>query len=133
MERKSVFEEKAKVKNLDGKRPSTSSSGSNFISSAKGNPNCCHKATEFLCSACLLCIFCPLTIVWRCIKLPCKIGWCAAKHAKNQVCCVSEKKIYAAYSSFSDEDSDFLPGEVQESCKIRMTHKADSCKEKKLQ
>lgn len=122
MERKCVSEEKGKVKYLEfDRRPSTSSccSGSDLISSEKRNSNCCHKATEFLCSACLLCILCPLTIVWRCIKLPCKIGWHAAKLAKKQVCCISEKKIYAAYSSFSDMDYDSLPAKVQGNSKIK--------------
>ena len=70
--------------------------------------NCCCKATEFLCSACLLCVCCPLAIVWCCINLPCKLGWRAARLASHRVCCGSDKRIVAAYSSFSDIDLDFL-------------------------
>ncbi|KAF3438596.1 hypothetical protein FNV43_RR21359 [Rhamnella rubrinervis] len=129
MERKSVLEQKAKVKSHEGRPPSTSCD-SKMISCAKRNPNCCDKVTEFLCSACLLCICCPLCIVWCCIKVPCKIGWRAAKHAKNWSCCASsEKKIYAAYSSFSDIDSDYL----KEGSKSKMTHKTNCCKDKDLQ
>nr|XP_011466934.1 PREDICTED: uncharacterized protein LOC105352219 [Fragaria vesca subsp. vesca] len=74
-----------------------------------GKSKCCNKATEFLCSACLLCISCPLTVFWCCIKLPCKVGWHAAKHARKTVC-GSGKRVYASYSSFSDVDLNILPG-----------------------
>ena len=130
MEWKSVHEEKAKVKNHEkakvknpeGRPPYTSCCGSKMIS------NCRDKVTEFICRACLLCICCPLSIVCCCIKLPCKIGWHAAKHAKNWACCVPDKKIYAAYSSFSDIESDFL----KECSNSMITHKANSCKDKDL-
>uniref|UniRef100_A0A2P2MXS8 Uncharacterized protein LOC105352219 n=1 Tax=Rhizophora mucronata TaxID=61149 RepID=A0A2P2MXS8_RHIMU len=68
--------------------------------------DCCYKAAECGCSGCLLCVFCPLCIVSCCIKLPCKIGLKAAKHAAQWVSCGSEKKVYASYSSFSDIESD---------------------------
>ncbi|POO01898.1 hypothetical protein TorRG33x02_021900 [Trema orientale] len=105
--RKSVIEEKTEVKHLDG-RPNTSKEGKTSSSSPESS-NCCCKATEFLCSACLLCVCCPLAILWCCIKLPCKLGWQAAKQASHRACCGSETRIVAAYSSFSDIDSDFLP------------------------
>ncbi|XP_062007709.1 uncharacterized protein LOC133724845 [Rosa rugosa] len=69
----------------------------------------CDKATEFLYSACLLCISCPLTVVWCCIELPCKVGWHAAKPARKSVC-GSGKRVCASYSSFSDIDLNILPG-----------------------
>uniref|UniRef100_A0A5B7BLL7 Uncharacterized protein n=1 Tax=Davidia involucrata TaxID=16924 RepID=A0A5B7BLL7_DAVIN len=77
----------------------------------KDSTKCCNKATEFICSACMLCVSCPLTIVWCCIKLPCKIGWRMAQHAKHRACCASQKKICAAYSSFSDIGFDIQPSE----------------------
>ncbi|PON38945.1 hypothetical protein PanWU01x14_308600 [Parasponia andersonii] len=106
-ERKSVIEEKTEVKHLEG-RPNTSKEGKPSSSSPESS-NCCCKATEFLCSACLLCVCCPLAILWCCIKLPCKLGWQAAKQAIHRACCGSEKRIVAAYSSFSDIDLDFMP------------------------
>nr|XP_023927456.1 uncharacterized protein LOC112038835 isoform X1 [Quercus suber]XP_023927457.1 uncharacterized protein LOC112038835 isoform X2 [Quercus suber] len=87
---------------------STSCSCSSFASS-----QCCDKTTECLCSACLLCVCCPLAVVWGCFKLPCKIGWRAAKHAKQWTCCGSGMKGFAEYSSFSDNDSDFQPSSTR--------------------
>ncbi|KAJ6293590.1 hypothetical protein OIU76_021776 [Salix suchowensis] len=79
---------------------------------------CHHKAVEFACSACLFCVFCPLSIVWCCIKLPCKIGCRAAGQARKRFprCCHcgSEKKFYSSYSSFSDmDDSDIRPSKQE--------------------
>ncbi|KAL6956631.1 hypothetical protein U1Q18_027766 [Sarracenia purpurea var. burkii] len=67
---------------------------------------CCQKATEFICSSCLLCICCPIAIAWSVIKLPCKVGWRTGQYAMHRDCCGSEKRTFAAYSSFSDIDSD---------------------------
>lgn len=110
-------------------RPSTSCSRS---SSKRQDSKCYYKAAEFACSACLFCVSCPLSIVWCCIKLPCEIGWKAAGNAKHWTCCGSEKIVYAAYSSFSDTDSDSLPIKVGKShcntfgsCKNRVSHKAN--------
>ncbi|KAB1212495.1 hypothetical protein CJ030_MR5G001029 [Morella rubra] len=86
----------------------TSASESSSCSCSCGDSKCCHKTTECLCSACLLCVCCPLSVVWVCVRLPCKLGWRAAKHAKRWVCCGSEMRDFAAYSSFSDDDSDNL-------------------------
>lgn len=111
MKRKSVTEEKTKVKHLDGRR-NTSMEGRASCSCSGPGPessSCCSKATECLCSACLLCVFCPLAIVWCCVKLPCKLGWRAARRASHRTCCGSEKRISASYSSFSDIESDFRP------------------------
>lgn len=80
---------------------------------------CCDKATEFLCSACLLCVSCPLTVVWCCLKLPCKVGWHAAQHARKSVC-GSGKRVYASYSSFSDIDLNTLPGKSHRFTKSSM-------------
>ncbi|KAG5229882.1 Phospholipid scramblase [Salix suchowensis] len=82
--------------------------------SGRKDSRCHHKAVEFACSACLFCVFCPLSIVWCCIKLPCKIGCRAAGQARKRFprCCHcgSEKKFYSSYSSFSDmDDSDIRP------------------------
>ncbi|KAG6672932.1 hypothetical protein I3842_16G083700 [Carya illinoinensis] len=85
-------------------------SKSRFCSSCRHQDSqCCDKTTECLCSACLLCVCCPLAVVWGCVKLPCKIGWHAAKRAKHWACCGSDTRDFASYSSFSDIDSDALP------------------------
>lgn len=81
-------------KNMEARHSSSSSC------SLKQRSKCGHQVMEFTCSACVLCICCPLAIVWCCIKLPCKIGWRASRH----MCCRS-KRIFA-YSSFSDIDFD---------------------------
>ncbi|KAJ4713449.1 Phospholipid scramblase [Melia azedarach] len=73
------------------------------------NSKVCSKVAEFACSACFLCVCCPLSIAWCCIKLPCKIGWRAARRATHWACYGSNQKIVAAYSSFSDIDSDSMP------------------------
>lgn len=118
MERKFVIEDhKSRLKYIeDGKsldlklaRSSNYCYGSSrSVSSVEQNSKstCGHRVTEFLCSCCLLCICCPLAVVWCCIKLPCKLGWRAARHAKHWASCRSQKKIFAVYSSFSDNDSD---------------------------
>ncbi|KAK2998947.1 hypothetical protein RJ639_024180 [Escallonia herrerae] len=81
--------------------PSSSSS-----SSPRGhNSKCCHKVAEFVCGACLLCVCCPLAILWRVVKAPCKIGWRIVQRAKRSdacSCCGSEKMDLEGYSSFSD-------------------------------
>ena len=108
MERRISNEEKTKAKQLDRRhnhRTETGPSGS----PAGQSSSCGYKAAEFLCSACLLCVCCPLAVVWCCIKLPCKLGWRAVKRAGNWACCRSDKRNFADYSSFSDIDSDSLP------------------------
>uniref|UniRef100_A0A2N9I0D5 Uncharacterized protein n=1 Tax=Fagus sylvatica TaxID=28930 RepID=A0A2N9I0D5_FAGSY len=94
-------------------KPSTSCSCSSCSSSTRGS-KCCDKTTECLCSACVLCVCCPVAVLWGCIKLPCKLGWRAAKHAKRWACCGSEMKGFADYSSFSDNDiSETLPSNTR--------------------
>lgn len=81
-------------------------------SSKVKDSKCYNTATEFACSACLLCLSCPLSVAWCCIKMPCKIAWRATIRAKKNwdCCCGSEKRIFAAdYSSFSDIEPDSLP------------------------
>ncbi|TQD90661.1 hypothetical protein C1H46_023808 [Malus baccata] len=68
---------------------------------------------EFLCSACLLCISCPLTVVWRCIKVPCKVGSHVAQHVRHCDCGSAGKRVHTSYSSFSDIDLDIMPGKAQ--------------------
>ncbi|EXC25175.1 hypothetical protein L484_013263 [Morus notabilis] len=101
MERKFTYEEKAKAKHLDCRHNNRMEIGQ--------DSSCCCKTAGFLCSACLLCVSCPLAILSCLIKLPCEVGWRAAKRAGKWVCCRSEKRILAEYSSFSDIDSDSLP------------------------
>ncbi|XVF09543.1 hypothetical protein REPUB_Repub07fG0103000 [Reevesia pubescens] len=90
----------------------SSSSSSSRVSSKEQNSKCRDNLIEFACSACFFCIFCPLSIVWCCAKLPCKLGWRAARYAIKWACCRSDKRVFAKYSSFSDIDLDDLP------CKI---------------
>ncbi|EEF37512.1 conserved hypothetical protein [Ricinus communis] len=61
--------------------------------SCSKDTDCHHKAAEFACSACLFCVACPLCIVWCCVKLPCKIGWKAAKNVRHWICCGSQEKV----------------------------------------
>ncbi|CAA2957021.1 eukaryotic translation initiation factor 5A-2 [Olea europaea subsp. europaea] len=68
--------------------------------------NCSDKVTEFSC-ACLLCLCCPLSMVWCCVKTSCKKGRCLAVKAMHRACCRLDKRIYAEYSSFSDIDTDY--------------------------
>ncbi|XP_050237938.1 uncharacterized protein LOC126687420 [Mercurialis annua] len=95
---------------------SSSSSPSPRFSTARSKEeepaDCYYKAAEFCCSGCLFCVSCPLCVVWCCVKLPCKIGWKAAKKFGDWICCGSEKKVFASYSSFSDIDSDSLPDKL---------------------
>ncbi|KAL3748836.1 hypothetical protein ACJRO7_009990 [Eucalyptus globulus] len=67
---------------------------------------CCYNTTECMCSCCLLYITCPLTILLRTIRAPCRVGLYALKKVRQQMCCGAKKKVYAAYSTFSDTDSD---------------------------
>ncbi|XVF53867.1 hypothetical protein PTKIN_Ptkin05aG0133800 [Pterospermum kingtungense] len=78
-------------------------------SSKEQNSKCCNNLIEFACGACFLGISCPLSIVWNCVKLPCKIAWRTARYAINWGCCRSDEKVFAEYSSFSDIDLDDLP------------------------
>ncbi|KAI3443326.1 uncharacterized protein J3R85_000259 [Psidium guajava] len=70
---------------------------------------CCYDATECVCSCCLLCTVGPLTILSRAVKAPCRVGLYALKKVRQQTCCGAKKKVYAAYSTFSDTDSDRKP------------------------
>lgn len=74
----------------------------------KDTSSCWYKVGECLCSMCLFSICCPLSMVWCCVKIPCKIGWSLAQQAKKGACCCSgaQKRIHASYSSFSDMDAD---------------------------
>ncbi|XVF50543.1 hypothetical protein PTKIN_Ptkin04bG0109500 [Pterospermum kingtungense] len=106
---------KGKVKYLDCKhKHMTKASGPNAYSSSSSSSSstkCRDNLIEFACSACFFCVFCPLSMVWCCAKLPCKIGWRTVRYAINWVCCGSDKRVSAAaeYSSFSDLDLDDMP------------------------
>lgn len=120
MESKFLLRKEAKVASLDSRRlyrketiKTPNSNSTSCSCSSFGSSKCCDKTTECLCSACLLCVCCPLAVVWGCFKLPCKIGWRAAKHAKQWTCCASGTKGSAEYSSFSDIDSDFQPSSTR--------------------
>ncbi|KAM1026500.1 hypothetical protein ACFX2J_039300 [Malus domestica] len=93
-------------------RPSDSQSVSSYTSSHGRKAKWSEKATQFLCNACLLCICCPLTVVWCCIKVLCKVGSHAAQHVRRCACGSAGKRVYASYSSFSDIDLDSLPGKA---------------------
>lgn len=76
---------------------------------------CCGKIVEFAFGACMLCICCPLSLLWCCVKLPCMVGWRVAKRLTRSACCGCDK-IFATYSSFSDIDSDSLPCRSHTNC-----------------
>ncbi|KAK2647946.1 hypothetical protein Ddye_015435 [Dipteronia dyeriana] len=100
MENRSLLEDQVKVKFLDG---------DGYGRNMKGRPvscsKCYEKVAELACSACLLCVSCPLSIVWCCIMLPCRLAYRAARLVTQRTCCGSEKWVFGAYSSFSDIDS----------------------------
>jgi hypothetical protein len=108
MESQVLLRDKAKAACLD-RRHGHKASSSCSCSCSSRDSRCFDKSAECLCSACLLCVCCPLALVWGCFKIPCKLGWRAAKNARRWACCGSEMRDYAAYSSFSDDDSDLLP------------------------
>ncbi|KAF8025221.1 hypothetical protein BT93_F2152 [Corymbia citriodora subsp. variegata] len=91
-------------------KPSASCSD---LTSKEKTSGCCYNATEFMCSCCLLCIACPLTILLRTVKAPCRVTLFALKKVRQQTCCGAKKKVYAAYSTFSDTDSDSKPIKLQ--------------------
>jgi hypothetical protein len=110
MESEVLLRDEAKAVYLERRtRAKAASSSSSSCSCSSRDPRCFDKSTECVCSACLLCVCCPLAVVWGCFKLPCKIGWRAAKKARHWACCGSEMRDFAAYSTFSDSDSDSLP------------------------
>ncbi|KDP35182.1 hypothetical protein JCGZ_10716 [Jatropha curcas] len=124
MEGKFLLRDEAKINSYgkgherikEAKPPSSNSCSCSSLCKEQ-DQNCYYKAVEFSCGACLFCASCPLCVAWCCIKLPCKIGWRAAKHACGRywTCCGSKKKVYESYSSFSDLDSDSLPSKAGKS------------------
>lgn len=107
-----------------------SSSSSSGVSPKEHNPKCRDSLIEFGCSACFFCIFCPLSVVWCCAKLPCKIGWRTARYAINWACCcTSDKRVSAEYSSFSDLDFDDIdmpcksPAPNRPTTRVRIRHR----------
>ncbi|CAH8380846.1 unnamed protein product [Eruca vesicaria subsp. sativa] len=74
-------------------------------------------SSEVAFNICCLCVYCPLCVLWCCIKQPCTIGWRAILKARSQLSrCTGCGKSYsrrvkaADYSSFSDIDSDDVNG-----------------------
>ncbi|KAI5660223.1 hypothetical protein M9H77_29016 [Catharanthus roseus] len=115
-----------KVEKIVGKLPPDPKSSS---TTATGPPreksSCCHKVTEFACSVCMLCVCCPISLICCCLTKPCMIGCRLLQNSKcvgggaNSFnpcnCCFrgsSQRRVSsasasaAAYSSFSDTDSD---------------------------
>lgn len=103
MESRFLLQEESRCQ-MKAARPTATS-----CSAAFKNSRFCGKVAEFACSACLFCVCCPLSFACCCIKLPCKIGWRATQRAVQWAACASKKRIFAAYSSFSDIDSDSMP------------------------
>lgn len=69
--------------------------------------------SEVAFNVCCLCVYCPLCVLWCCIKQPCTIGWRAILNAKRRLSgcsgcgrSFSRRVLAADYSSFSDIDSD---------------------------
>ncbi|KAJ7970341.1 Phospholipid scramblase [Quillaja saponaria] len=110
MGNKPVLEDRGRVKCLHVKhsnneaRHARTYSSLGLLSSKGQDPKYSDKLIEFSCSTCLLCVCCPLALVWSCIKQPCKFCQQAMKHAGNWACCRARNKVFATYSSFSDID-----------------------------
>ncbi|KAG9450471.1 hypothetical protein H6P81_010436 [Aristolochia fimbriata] len=66
--------------------------------------SCCNSVAECAASTCVLCVCCPLAIVWCCIKVPCKIGRCAARRLITCSCRRPGYGVVEDYYSFSDLD-----------------------------
>ncbi|ESQ30649.1 hypothetical protein EUTSA_v10011863mg [Eutrema salsugineum] len=69
--------------------------------------------SEVAFNVCCLCVYCPLCVLWCCIKQPCTIGWRAILKARRQLSgcggcgrSFSRRVLATDYSSFSDIDSD---------------------------
>uniref|UniRef100_A0A7N0UUT2 Uncharacterized protein n=1 Tax=Kalanchoe fedtschenkoi TaxID=63787 RepID=A0A7N0UUT2_KALFE len=81
---------------------------------------CCKKAAEFASNGCKLCICCPLSFAWCCIKMPAKISWRVVQIAAQKTCFRSKRRPFAAiYSTFSDSTddcSDTLPPKSYAPC-----------------
>ncbi|KAL1214077.1 hypothetical protein V5N11_017243 [Cardamine amara subsp. amara] len=83
--------------------------------------------TEVAFNVCCLCVYCPLCILWCCIKQPCTIGWRAILNAKRKLSgcsgcsrIFSRRVLAADYSSFSDIDSDDVNCKVHHNCSKRI-------------
>ncbi|KAF9625803.1 hypothetical protein IFM89_027135 [Coptis chinensis] len=91
------------------RKVSSSSSHCSSHSSVKKTyqTECCYQATECGISVCALCICCPLTILWCCVKFPCKVAWQIGKRLMDSNCCRSDSmRVISASTSFSDTGSD---------------------------
>lgn len=69
--------------------------------------------SEVAFNVCCLCVYCPLCVLWCCIKQPCTIGWRAILNVRRRLSgcggcgrSFSRRVLAADYSSFSDIDSD---------------------------
>lgn len=69
--------------------------------------------SEVAFNVCCLCVYCPLCVLWCCIKQPLTIGWRAILNARRRLSgcggcgrSYSSRVKAADYSSFSDIDSD---------------------------
>ncbi|KAL1141073.1 hypothetical protein V6Z11_A11G002900 [Gossypium hirsutum] len=113
MENKFFFSLGTKKSTLIGKNNIIAMKKASFSSSSSSSPQvsskskCSESLVEFCCSACFFCIFCPLSVVWCCAKLPCKVAGYVIKWACNY--CKTDNKVFAEYSSFSDIDLDDMP------------------------
>ncbi|KAK1281147.1 hypothetical protein QJS04_geneDACA003106 [Acorus gramineus] len=67
-----------------------------------------HRAAEAAVSACVLCVCCPLAVVWCCLVLPLKVGYRAARRliGSRSCCCGPDRRLVRASSSFSDIEFD---------------------------
>lgn len=83
--------------------------------------------SEVAFNVCCLCVYCPLCILWCCIKQPCTIGWRAILNARRRLSgcsgcgrSFSRRVLAADYSSFSDIDSDDVNCKAHQNCSKRI-------------
>ncbi|XP_010461701.2 PREDICTED: uncharacterized protein LOC104742399, partial [Camelina sativa] len=83
-------------------------------------------SSEVAFNVCCLCVYCPLCVLWCCIKQPCTIGWRAILSAKRKLSgcsgcgrSFSRRVLAADYSSFSDIDSDDVNCKAHHNCSKR--------------
>ncbi|XP_008792883.1 uncharacterized protein LOC103709362 [Phoenix dactylifera] len=75
---------------------------------------CAHTAAECAAASCVLCLCCPLSVLWCCVKLPLKLAFQAARRlSHSSACCRGGgggggpgHRLASSSSSFSDIDFD---------------------------
>ncbi|KAL4180932.1 hypothetical protein AMTRI_Chr12g268570 [Amborella trichopoda] len=70
---------------------------------------CCSSFVESMVSTCVLCVCCPLSMVWCSLTLPLKMLWRVSRFLLRPPCCCvpRTRPVDSAYSSFSETELNF--------------------------